>query len=71
VGSCVSGVDGQVLSDEAATLLVVGPDWLRKQLQKASPDLLREMVTGFIATLMSAEAEALCNARTGRCPRTG
>ena len=34
--------------------MVVGPDWLRKQLQKASPDLLREMVTGFIATLMSA-----------------
>jgi putative transposase len=45
--------------------MVVGPDWLRKQLQKASPDLLREMVTGFIATLMSAEAEALCNAPYG------
>ncbi len=45
--------------------MVVGPDWLRKQLQKASPDLLREMVEGFIAALMNAEAEALCNAGYG------
>jgi len=45
--------------------MVVGPEWLGKQLQSASPDLLREMVTAFIATLMSAEAEALCNAPYG------
>lgn len=45
--------------------MVVGPEWLSKQLQSASPDLLREMVTAFIATLMSAEAEALCNAPYG------
>lgn len=27
--------------------IVAGPDWLRKQLEKASPDLLREMVATF------------------------
>jgi len=45
--------------------MVVGPDWLRKQLQKASPDLLREMVEAFIASLMDAEADAICGAEYG------
>jgi len=42
--------------------MVVGVDWLRKQLEAASPDLLREMVGGFIAALMGAEADAICGA---------
>lgn len=40
-------------------------DWLGKQLQAASPDLLREMVATFVAALMNAEAEALCGAGYG------
>jgi transposase-like protein len=40
-------------------------DWLGKQLQAASPDLLREMVTAFVAQLMNAEAEVLCGAGYG------
>ena len=39
--------------------------WLRKQLEQASPDLLREMVQGFAEALMSAEADALCGAGYG------
>jgi putative transposase len=40
--------------------------WLRKQLETADVDLLREMVSTFIATLMGAEADALCGAAYGR-----
>ena len=36
--------------------------WLRKQLQQADPDLLREMVRSFAEKLMGAEADALCGA---------
>jgi transposase-like protein len=36
--------------------------WLRKRLEQASPDLLREMVESFAEALMSAEADALCGA---------
>lgn len=39
--------------------------WLRKQLETADVDLLREMVRAFAETLMSAEAEALCGAAYG------
>ena len=39
--------------------------WLRKQLEQASPDLLREMVQGFAEALMGAEADALCGAGYG------
>ncbi len=45
--------------------MVVGADWLGKQLEQASPDLLREMVLTFITTLMGAEADAVCGARYG------
>ncbi len=45
--------------------MVVGSDWLGKQLMKASPDLLREMVGSLIATLMGVEVEALCRASFG------
>src|SRR5712691_7790245 len=37
-------------------------DWLRKQLEAASPDLLRAMVQDFAEALMGAEADALCGA---------
>ena len=40
-------------------------DWLGKQLQAASPDLLREIVATFVAALMNAEVEALCGADYG------
>jgi transposase-like protein len=39
--------------------------WLRKQLEDADVDLLREMLATFIQTLMSAEADALCGAPYG------
>ena len=45
--------------------MVVGPDWLRKQLERATPDLLREMVGAFIAALSSAELDAVCGAPYG------
>jgi putative transposase len=39
--------------------------WLRKQLEDADVDLLREMVATFIHALMGAEADALCGAPYG------
>src|SRR2546422_7742600 len=39
--------------------------WLRKQLEDASPDLLRAMVKDFAEALMGAEADALCGAPYG------
>ena len=39
--------------------------WLRKQLEQASPDLLREMVQSFAEALMSADADAVCGAGYG------
>lgn len=39
--------------------------WLRKHLDQADTDLLREMVATFIQTLMSAEADAICGAPYG------
>lgn len=40
--------------------------FLREQLAQASPDLLRQMLTTFIDTLMSAEADAVCGAAYGQ-----
>ena len=40
--------------------------FLHEQLASASPDLLRSMLTTFINTLMSAEADALCGAGYGQ-----
>jgi len=40
-------------------------DWLRKQLELASPDLLRVMVKDFAEALMSADADAACGAGYG------
>ncbi len=39
--------------------------FLSEQLRSASPDLLREMLTTFINTIMSAEADAVCGAAYG------
>ena len=39
--------------------------WLRKQLEEASPDLLRAMVKDFAEALMGAEVDALCGAGYG------
>src|SRR5712692_2458617 len=39
--------------------------WLRKQLEDAEPDLLREMISTFTHALMNAEADALCGAGYG------
>ena len=40
-------------------------EWLRKHLEEATPDLLREMLQAFAEALMGAEADALCNAPYG------
>ncbi len=40
-------------------------EWLRKQLEAADPDLLREMVRAFAETLMSADADETCGAPYG------
>jgi putative transposase len=47
----------------ASTMDLMG--WLRKHLEAADTDLLREMVLGFVQALMSAEADALCGASLG------
>ena len=39
--------------------------WLRKRLEEATPDLLREMVRDFAEALMGAEADTLCGAAYG------
>ena len=39
--------------------------WLRKQLERASPELLRSMVQEFAEALMGAEVDALCGAPYG------
>ena len=40
--------------------------FLSEQLAQASPDLLRQMLSTFIDTLMSAEADAVCGAEYGQ-----
>src|SRR3954453_22107101 len=40
--------------------------FLHEQLAQTSPDLLRQMLTTFINTLMSAEADAVCGAGYGQ-----
>jgi putative transposase len=39
---------------------------LEEQLAQASPDLLRELLTTFVNTLMSAEADSVCGAAYGQ-----
>ena len=38
--------------------------WI-EQIQRAEPDLLRSLLTTFVQTLMSAEADAVCGAPFG------
>jgi putative transposase len=47
----------------ASTMDLVG--WLRKHLEAADTDLLREVVLGFVQALMGAEADAACGAALG------
>jgi len=44
--------------------------WLRKHLEQADTDLLREMVRTFVQHLMSAEADAICGAPYGERSRS-
>ena len=44
---------------------------IEEQLAQASPDLLRELLTSFVNTLMSAEADAVCAPPTAPAPRIG
>ncbi len=39
--------------------------WMTEHLEQASPDLLRAMLSSFIEALMSADADAICNAGYG------
>ena len=39
---------------------------LEEQLAQASPDLLRDLLGTFIATLLSAEADSVCGAEYGQ-----
>src|SRR6266511_381689 len=64
------GILAKSCQDEARRSTVVEPtmdvnEWLRKQLEQASPDLLRAMVQDFAEALMGAEADALCGAPYG------
>jgi len=40
-------------------------EWLSKQLEQSSPDLLREMLSTFVAQLMGAEVDVICGAGYG------
>ena len=42
-----------------------GVAWLRKQVEQADTDLLREMVRVFAERLMAEEADAICGAPYG------
>jgi transposase-like protein len=39
--------------------------WMSEHLEQASPDLLRAMLSSFVEALMSADADAICNAPYG------
>jgi len=46
-------------------------EWLRKRLERESPDLLREMVQSVAEQVMSAEADAICGAVYGERSPSG
>jgi putative transposase len=48
-----------------ADVTMPGMDVIRKQLVDGDGDLLRELVSGVVAALMSAEADAICGATYG------
>jgi len=45
-------------------------DFLHEHLTQASPDLMRQMLTTFINTLLSADADAVCGAAWGQVSDT-
>jgi putative transposase len=47
------------------------PALLEVQLQRAEPDLLRSMLSGFVQALMSAEATRRVAPSSGHAPRSG
>ena len=47
------------------------PAFMAEHLQRAEPDLLRQMLSTFVQALMSAEADAICGARTASAARSG
>jgi putative transposase len=49
----------------AATPSIDLSGWMSEQLAQASPDLLRAMLAKFVEALMSADADAVCNAPYG------
>jgi hypothetical protein len=57
----------EVLEDKLRRKTMVGPTmdlsaWLRKQLEVAEPDLLRDIVQEMAEALMRADVDATCNA---------
>jgi transposase-like protein len=52
--------------DPALSSALPSPESIQERLSSASPDLLRELLSMFIDTLMSAEADALCGAPYGQ-----
>jgi len=63
----VYGFGGERVAPEWVTVtsIVDAARLIEEQLAQASPDLLRELLTSFINTLMSAEADAVCGAAYG------
>ena len=57
----VSDLEEDAVIEKSMDALV----WLRKQLEEADPDLLREMVRSFAETLMGADADEVCGAPYG------
>jgi hypothetical protein len=45
--------------------------FMAEHVERAEPDLLRSMLKSFVRALMSAEADAICGARTAPGPRSG
>jgi hypothetical protein len=58
-------LDPVIEEDTVVEVRMVPLSWLRKQLEEADVDLLREMVRVFAEQPMSAEADALCGASHG------
>src|SRR5204863_2035230 len=66
-GSSSSSPDKTMKREELpmADVTMPGMDVIRKQLVDGDGDLLRELVSGVVAALMSAEADAICGATYG------
>src|SRR5437764_13318447 len=66
-GSSSSSPDKTMKKEELpmAESTMPGMDVIRKQLVEQDGDLLRELVSGVVAALMSAEVDAVCGAAYG------